>query len=92
MPIEPLSLSKVVKLFTDKVGKRFTVVHHQQRFSGSAFGKYHLVCFKLDVEVFDLFNTLGHRLHDRSAIDEINCWDEHTIDNSAWLGDRYKSL
>ena len=64
LAVEPLSLNKVIELFTDEVSKRFTVVYDQQRFGGGAFGKYHFVCFEFDVEVFDLFNTLGHRLHD----------------------------
>ena len=57
-------LNKVVKLVVGKVGKSFTVVCYQQRFGRSPFRKYHLVCFELDMEVVNVFNTLGHRLHD----------------------------
>ena len=46
-------------------------------FRQRTFGDDHIVSFKLDVNVLDLADALG--LHDRRAVDQILCFDQHTV-------------
>ncbi len=48
-----------------------------ETFGQRAFSDDDIVAFQLDVKIFDVLDAFG--LHDRDAVDEVSCLDQHTL-------------